>query len=228
LQTEQEDAMAKPESERRAAQNEANEAHSHVINNNSVEMRIPTRAEWVRVVRLATAGVAARLGFSYDDVEDLKLAVAEACNNAILHGNAGVRDVNNDESLPFVTVKWAVFPDRLHISVSDQGRLDTLVLPTSPTTSAQSESDGDELSAELPEGGMGLLLIQSLMDEVTQESGPHADTTLHMVKYAPPVETSGVRSNVPSTKAQSTLSAGDAPVSSRHPRSTSVPTKIES
>jgi serine/threonine-protein kinase RsbW len=220
--------MAKPESEGRAAQNQVNEAHRPVIDSNSVEMRIPARAEWVRVVRLATAGVAARLGFSYDDVEDLKLAVAEACNNAILHGNAGVRNVDNDASLPFVTVKWAVFSDRLRISVSDQGRLDNLVLPASPTSAAQSESDGDELSAELPEGGMGLLLIQSLMDEVSQESGPHSDTTLHMVKYAPPVEASGARSSAQSAKAQSTPPVADAPVTSRHSRSTSVPTKIES
>ena len=41
--------------------------------------------EFVRVVRLAVMGVASRMPFSYDDIEDIKLAVSEACNNAILH-----------------------------------------------------------------------------------------------------------------------------------------------
>jgi serine/threonine-protein kinase RsbW len=145
-------------------------------------MRIPARSEWVRVVRLATAGVAARLGFSYDEVEDLKLAVAEACNNAILHGNASAEkseQIAPDDAV-FVTVRWTILPDRLLVSVSDEGRLSAagLSLPD-PKTLA------DE--PELREGGMGLLLIQTLMDEVELESGPHADTTLHMVKYAPRV-----------------------------------------
>ena len=224
--------MAKPKSEGRAAENQVSDARSHVIDSNSVEMRIPARAEWVRVVRLATAGVAARLGFSYDDVEDLKLAVAEACNNAILHGNGGTQTSDAADTLPFVTVKWAVFPDRLRVSVSDEGRLDAAGLPITPQSDVEGEvTEGeatpDEISDDLPEGGMGLLLIQSLMDEVEQESGPHADTTQHMVKYAPPVQASGARSNTQSGKAQSTPSSGDEPASIRHARSATVPTKIE-
>jgi anti-sigma regulatory factor (Ser/Thr protein kinase) len=52
-----------------------------------LELTFPAQSEWVSVVRLATAGVASRMGFSYDEVEDIKLAIAEACNNAILHAH---------------------------------------------------------------------------------------------------------------------------------------------
>ena len=60
-------------------------------NSPSMEIRIPASADWVRVVRLTVAGIAGRMGFTFDDVEDIKLAVAEACNNAILHSGANSR-----------------------------------------------------------------------------------------------------------------------------------------
>jgi anti-sigma regulatory factor (Ser/Thr protein kinase) len=51
-----------------------------------VRLEIPARAEWVAVARLAVAAVASRQRFSVDDIEDIKLAVAESCTNAIQHG----------------------------------------------------------------------------------------------------------------------------------------------
>ncbi len=52
----------------------------------TVRLEIPARAEWVAVARLAVAAVASRQRFSVDDIEDIKLAVAESCTNAIQHG----------------------------------------------------------------------------------------------------------------------------------------------
>ena len=46
-----------------------------------VELQIPARAEWVAVARLAVAAVASRQRFSVDEIEDIKLAVAESCTN---------------------------------------------------------------------------------------------------------------------------------------------------
>ena len=51
-----------------------------------VRLEIPAVAEWVAVARLAVAAVASRQRFSVDEIEDIKLAVAEACTNAIQHG----------------------------------------------------------------------------------------------------------------------------------------------
>ncbi len=48
-----------------------------------VELRIPRKPEYVSVARLAVSGIAGRMEFSYDEVEDIKLAVGEACANAI-------------------------------------------------------------------------------------------------------------------------------------------------
>ena len=49
----------------------------------SVTIIIPCRAEYVGIARLAILGVANRLDFSYDEVEDVRLAVGEACSHAI-------------------------------------------------------------------------------------------------------------------------------------------------
>ena len=43
------------------------------------EVRVPAETAYVAVVRMATAGIAARLDFTLDDVEDLRMAVGEAC-----------------------------------------------------------------------------------------------------------------------------------------------------
>ncbi len=44
-----------------------------------VEMRLPADGAYLAVLRTATAGLAARLDFTLDDIEDLRIAVDEAC-----------------------------------------------------------------------------------------------------------------------------------------------------
>lgn len=139
-----------------------------------IELSIPAQSEWVRVARLTVAGVAARQGFSIQAVEDLKVAVSEAINNAIQHGPS-----NAEDDAPLVCIALEPRPQGLWIVVTDGGRLEhelSLDKPALPTP--QSEAD-------LPEGGMGLLLIRSLMDRVELESGNDADTSLKMWKALP-------------------------------------------
>jgi serine/threonine-protein kinase RsbW len=44
-----------------------------------VELKIPADSAFLAVLRTATAGLAARLDFTLDDIEDLRIAVDEAC-----------------------------------------------------------------------------------------------------------------------------------------------------
>lgn len=74
-------------------------------------LKIPGKPEYVGVVRLTISGVASRLQFSYEDVEDLKLAVAEACSHAIAHG-AGEE----------ICIECRVVNHSLLVSVSDHGK----------------------------------------------------------------------------------------------------------
>jgi serine/threonine-protein kinase RsbW len=141
----------------------------------TVEIRIPADAEWVRVVRLAVAGVASRLKFFHDDIEDIKLAVSEACNNAILHA-AAPRD---GLSLPLVIIQLSPHPDRLEVVVADEGCfVDGSLSPAVGRVSPHERPTG-----ELHESGLGLFLMQSLMDSVEHVPGAGQNTTIHMVKY---------------------------------------------
>ncbi|MBW3574341.1 MAG: anti-sigma factor [Actinobacteria bacterium] len=44
-----------------------------------VRLTMPATPQLLRVARLTAAGLASRLGFSFDEVEDLKIAVDELC-----------------------------------------------------------------------------------------------------------------------------------------------------
>lgn len=45
----------------------------------AVSLRVPADGAFVAVLRTTTAALAARLDFTLDDIEDLKIAVGEAC-----------------------------------------------------------------------------------------------------------------------------------------------------
>ncbi len=53
----------------------------------TVSIKIPASPEYLQVVRLIAAGLAARLGFTLDEIEDLKIGVDELC--AYLTGATG-------------------------------------------------------------------------------------------------------------------------------------------
>ena len=54
-----------------------------------VELRIPADSAYLAVLRTATAGLAARLDFTLDDIEDLRMAVGEACALVLEHADTG-------------------------------------------------------------------------------------------------------------------------------------------
>ena len=53
----------------------------------TVEVKLPSRMGFEKVAMSTASAVARLMGFRDDRIEDLKTAVAEACINAIEHGN---------------------------------------------------------------------------------------------------------------------------------------------
>jgi serine/threonine-protein kinase RsbW len=126
----------------------------------SVQLRIPCKAEWVAVARLAVAAVANRLKFSIEEIEDVKLAVAEACTNAIQHSDGTGQ----------IEILCLTEPDGLRVRVRDH----SYGTPSEHVRTLSAE--------EVRVGGLGVFLIRSLMDEVEYDAHPERGTDLTMVK----------------------------------------------
>lgn len=56
-----------------------------VIGDDHVELTVPADTKHLRLARLAASGYGADLGFSLDDIEELRLAVGEACALLVDH-----------------------------------------------------------------------------------------------------------------------------------------------
>jgi anti-sigma regulatory factor (Ser/Thr protein kinase) len=59
-----------------------------MIERPEVRLEMPARAEGVGVVRQALAGMADALAFDATVLADMKMAVTEACTNAVVHAYA--------------------------------------------------------------------------------------------------------------------------------------------
>ncbi len=138
-----------------------------VSTGNTIELRIPSEVGNERLAIALSEAVANRMGFTEDRVEDLKTAVGEACMNAIEHGN------RQDENIK-VVVQLTVEPTRLAVDVLDQGA--DPIPSRHPCPSIERMLDG-----EVPSGGLGIFLIQNLMDEVEISREPNGGNQLRMV-----------------------------------------------
>lgn len=132
-----------------------------------IEMKVPCETRFLSVVRLAVAGAAARAGLGVGEADDLKVAVSEACTNAIEHAFPGM-----DEGGAMMLVRMAVRQGELRVEVVDEGAgFDPKRLPQTPPE-----------ERDLEEGGLGLYLMHGLMDEVKVESAPGSGTKITLVK----------------------------------------------
>ena len=126
----------------------------------TIKMEVASNPEYVSIIRLTVSGLANKIGFSLDDIEDIKVAVSEACTNAIKHSL-------DDKFL----VRFYALENGLTIEVEDKGTgydVEGLIEPdlTNPK-----------------ESGLGLFIIKSLMDEVSTFSNKDEGTKIKMTKY---------------------------------------------
>lgn len=128
-----------------------------------IKLSIPNKPEYVGVVRLTLASVASRMGFDIEKIEDLKVAVAEACTNAITHG------VNEEEGS--FDVELVVYDKKIGILVYDKGK------------GFLGNNVEEPNINNLKEGGLGVFIIKSLMDEVEFIQNKGKGTIIKMTKY---------------------------------------------
>ena len=139
----------------------------------SLELQLPSRLGCEKIAMNAAAELARRMGFAEDRIEHLKTAVAEACINAMEHGN------QLDETLP-IGVVLSMEEDELVVKVKDQG--------AGPGQGVSAPDIDKKMHEEERPRGMGMFLIQSLMDEVEWVKCPHEGSYARMVIRMKPDE----------------------------------------
>ncbi len=118
-----------------------------------VELAIPALAEYVGLVRLVVSSLASeRRDLDDDRVDDLKLAVSEACTNAVeAHGSSSTAER--------VIVRCFEDDETFEVRIEDRGSgFDPAKLPVHPPVT-------DPARLEF-ERGLGIPLIRALADDV--------------------------------------------------------------
>lgn len=126
----------------------------------SVKLNLPATADFVDIVRLNLYGIASKMGFSYEEIEDMKVAVSEACNNSVLYAYGEENGV--------VEVIFNFDDSELAITVKDEGESFDRVEQREGVATLHDKDLND-----VQIGGLGFYLMQALMDDVsvTSESG---------------------------------------------------------
>ena len=120
----------------------------------SVRLRVPARAEYIALARLALSGLADIVSLPEETLADLKLALTEAVSNSVRHAYGDGAGAGS------VSIEYELRGDALAVEVVDDGKgFD----PDRPPP-----LEGEELT----EGGLGIAIIRTVADEFELDSRP--------------------------------------------------------
>jgi len=124
-----------------------------------VLVNIPSNPIFERVVRASADELGQAIGLPPERIEDLKLAVSEAVNNAIDHGN-------HREAAKLVEVTFVLDVDKLEVRIRDEGA-GVGSVDFSPRIVEEQNLDSGM------HRGFGMYLISALVDEYDVSSSQH-------------------------------------------------------
>lgn len=137
-----------------------------------IRLQIPAQAEYTDIVRLCVYGLGNTLGFTYEDIEDMKVAASEACNIAVLN------DIQLDETAD-IDICFESDDSGLTIKFITKGNnyKNALILSNVQPLPV-------DLVQDISQDMLGLYLMKALMDEVTLNTTADQGTEVIMKKYS--------------------------------------------
>jgi serine/threonine-protein kinase RsbW len=132
------------------------------------QLVIDSRTDKLIAVRDFITGAARQFGFNEEDVGKIVLAVDEACTNIIKHGY-------RFDATKTITVIVTSLSSALEVRIRDNGlrfNPNDIVVP-----------DMKDYLAHFRRGGLGVLLMKKLMDEVEYNLRPGEPNEVRLVKY---------------------------------------------
>jgi len=136
-----------------------------------VVLTLPAKAEYVALSRLATSGLGSGSDMPEDVVDDLKVAVSEACSYFIQEAPA------EDEA-----DKSALRPDRDAEELRIEYELGDEVLQISISGCSDARADGTVEVDPFSEFGLGMTIIRALVDKLELSEAPESRTVLRLTK----------------------------------------------
>ena len=130
----------------------------------AVRLTIPAKAEYIALGRLALTAIARVRPLSEETLSDLKLALTEACTNAVRHAYREGRQGS-------VEILYQLEPDRLVVEVGDDGQ------------GFEPEAVEGSGNGDLSEGGLGIAIIRAIADEVEIGERESGGSLLRFVKF---------------------------------------------
>ena len=128
-----------------------------------LKLCVPGKPEYVGTVRMTISHVAAGAGFDIEAIDDIKVAVSEACTNIICHSHD-----HSDFSYDIIIEREE---KGITITVMDQG------------AGFETADYIEPIPGETSGSGMGIFIIRALMDEVDVHSEVGVGTNIRMKKY---------------------------------------------
>jgi serine/threonine-protein kinase RsbW len=125
-----------------------------------IALCLPPDSQTLTWVRAITADALSRLGVTDSCIDDVRLALSEACTNVIQHADA----------TDAYEIRLGVDGTHCEMRVVDFGG------------GFDSESAAATLPDQSSPGGRGISLMRALVDEITFESGPGFGTIVRLVK----------------------------------------------
>jgi len=138
-------------------------------NADTVTLELPCHPQYLLVARLAAGGVGHRAELSIEDIEDLKVAIAEACTNVINHAfDDSVKEADRK-----IIIRFTHSNNEVRVEVEDAGS------GFDPERIERDKRTGLE-----GEGGLGFGLMRELTDSLEIESAPGSGTKVTLIKRA--------------------------------------------
>lgn len=131
-------------------------------------LRIPSQTDNLEIIREFVTRIARKVGFQEEETSKIELAVDEACTNVIEHAYS-----KDERKLIDITIQ--IDPQKFTIIITDQGKgFDPKQL---------NKPDMKKYLEEMRVGGLGIYLMQTLMDEIDFDVVGGRKNQVKMVKY---------------------------------------------
>ena len=138
------------------------------IRKQKFKLKISSVTENLEIIREFINNIATKAGFSEENVDQIELAVDEACTNVIKHAY-------HYSTKRMLDISVFIDPEKMEIIIIDKGagfNPNRLPVP-----------DLEKYMRDAKVGGLGIHLMRTLMDEVNFSINPGKKNQVSLVKY---------------------------------------------